>query len=138
MTEAGRLHLYFLSVGGERVAFLYLLAGGDSLYAYQTGFDRAWSKMSVGFVLLGMVIERGIAEGVAVLEFLRGAESYKYDWRVSGTRQLVDVIVPGNSMSARLYDVCRRGKRAATAAVRCVAPHGMRRSIRDGRRLSRR
>lgn len=78
--KCDRLRLYFLRLDGQRIAYLYLFSGGTGIYFYQTGFDHIWSKQSVGFVLLSMVIEKSIADGYKTFEFLRGVERYKYEW----------------------------------------------------------
>ncbi len=124
MLPSGMVRLYFLSVDGKRVAFLYLLAAGGRLFAYQTGFDRDWARLSVGFVLLGMAIESAIEQGLSIFEFLRGNESYKYEWQVSGSRQLADLVVPGASPAARLYDWCRIIRRAPGTVRRRLESQG--------------
>ena len=97
LQKSGRLRLYFLSVDGKRVAYLYLFTGGDAIFYYQTGFDRSWGNQSVGFVLLGMVIESAIESGLKYFEFLRGAEEYKYEWGKVGERYLASVSIFGKS-----------------------------------------
>lgn len=93
LLDCHRLLLYFLRLDGQRIAYLYLFAGVDRIYFYQTGFDRAWSGQSVGFVLLGMVIEKSIKDGYTAFEFLRGNEHYKYEWGDIEKRFLSDVSI---------------------------------------------
>lgn len=129
MLAGGRLRLYFLSFEGERIAFLYLFSGTGRLFFYQTGFDRSWSNQSVGFVLLGMVVERAIAEGETTFEFLRGAERYKYEWNPTGERQLVDMIIPGNTLAAHSLRVRRETVSLLRAWVRRVVPEQFRKRL---------
>ena len=129
MLASGRLRLYFLRFEGERIAFLYLYAGTGRLFFYQTGFDRSWSNQSVGFVLLGMVIERAIAEGETTFEFLRGAERYKYEWNPSGERQLVDMIIPGNTLAAHSLRIRRGTLSLVRGWVRRVVPEQFRKRL---------
>jgi CelD/BcsL family acetyltransferase involved in cellulose biosynthesis len=103
LLECGKLKFYFLRLDGERIAYLYLFSGGSSVYFYQTGFDRTWSSQSVGFVLLGMVLEKTIADGYTVFEFLRGLERYKFEWGVVGEKYLVDLVIPGRTLSVKFW-----------------------------------
>lgn len=98
-----RLQLYFLKIDGQRIAYLYLFSGSDNVYFYQTGFDREWSRHSVGFVLLGMVIEKMIENGFKQFEFLRGDEPYKYGWGTVSQKDLVDVIIPSGTFNSYLW-----------------------------------
>ncbi len=88
-----KLRLYFLRVDNQRVAYMYLFAGGKRIYFYQTGFDRNWSNQSIGFVLLGKVIEKTVNEGFTTFEFLRGDERYKYEWGNVDDRHLCSVTI---------------------------------------------
>lgn len=98
-----RLQLCFLRVDGQRIAYMYLFTGGNGVYFYQTGFDRAWANQSVGFVLLGKVIEQAIADGYENFEFLRGEEKYKYEWGQVSERELIQICISNNGAVARLY-----------------------------------
>ena len=75
--ERGWLRLLVLEADGEPIAaFLGWLIGGRYAF-YQAGFDPAWSKLSVGLILHGRVIERAIGEGASEYNMLLGAEQYK-------------------------------------------------------------
>ena len=50
----------------------------DGYYFYNSAFDADASSASPGAVLLSSLIERQIDRGVAVFDFLKGAETYKY------------------------------------------------------------
>ena len=103
LLECGRFQLYFLRLDGQRIAYLYQFSGGSGAYFYQTGFDRTWGSQSVGFVLLGMVIERSINEGYSTFEFLRGSESYKYEWGNVRVRELMNIVIPNNTIKAYIH-----------------------------------
>lgn len=98
-----RLRLFFLKINGLRVAYLYSFAGADCIYFYQTGFDKLWSRYSVGFVLLGMVLQRSIEDGVRHFEFLRGDERYKYEWGNVYQQHLVDLVVYRPTLASWLW-----------------------------------
>ncbi len=76
----GSLRLAVLRVAGAAVATTYGFVSGGRLYCYLSGFDPAVAKLSPGAVLLGWVIDEAIGEGVEEIDFLRGAEDYKYLW----------------------------------------------------------
>ncbi len=79
MLEAGRLHLSFLSLNGERAAALMAFEYKKELLLYNSGYDtERWAGYSPGWVLLGYVIQHAIARGIEVFDFLQGDEEYKY------------------------------------------------------------
>lgn len=83
--RAGLLRFHALRLEGRIVAVLYALADPPGraqrrLYLYLSGFDPALERLSPGMLLVGRAVEAAIAEGFAVLDFLRGRERYKYFW----------------------------------------------------------
>ena len=56
-------------------------------YLYNSAFDPAHGDASPGVVLVSMLIERAIEEGLAVFDFLKGDEHYKIRLG-AGERQL--------------------------------------------------
>jgi CelD/BcsL family acetyltransferase involved in cellulose biosynthesis len=76
----GCLRLFALRLGGSIIAMLYGMAWRDRLYCYLTGLDPASRYYSPGVALLRAAIEYAIAEGIREVDFLRGAERYKYLW----------------------------------------------------------
>ena len=104
------LRLYFLAVRDTPIATLLALRYGGRIYGLQTGFDPAWSKLSVGHVLLACVLQQAIQEGCGEYDFLRGTETYKYDWRARDKHTLALRIVNGH-IKARVLDALTRVKR---------------------------
>ena len=81
MAEAGYLYIARLDCNGRTVAMVYGYKMGSTLFYYQTGYDAAFANHGVGGVLLGMVMQDAIEVlGITELDFLRGAEPYKYFW----------------------------------------------------------
>lgn len=83
--RAGLLRFHVLRLDGAIVAVLYALADPPGratrrLHLYLSGFDPALERLSPGMLLVGRAIEAAIAEGFAVVDFLRGRERYKYFW----------------------------------------------------------
>ncbi|HEX8949432.1 MAG TPA: GNAT family N-acetyltransferase, partial [Dissulfurispiraceae bacterium] len=120
----GRLQLSFLQVNGGRAAFLNSFKYQNRIYAYHTGFDETWRDYSVGFVLLGHLLEKAVGEGFTHFEFLRGGQRYKYHWAITGERELADVMLSGGSPSGRLYRLKCSALSASKGMLRKVAPAG--------------
>lgn len=76
----GWLRLYVLALDAVPVASLYGLRYGRVFSFYQSGFDPAFAKWSVGLITMGLAIEQAIAEGAEEYDLLHGDESYKYLW----------------------------------------------------------
>jgi CelD/BcsL family acetyltransferase involved in cellulose biosynthesis len=75
--EHGWLRLYVLEVDGAAAAAWYGWHVGDRFSYYQAGFDPAWSRYSVGFLLLAETVREGIVEGAAAYDMLVGDEAFK-------------------------------------------------------------
>ncbi|HEX78321.1 MAG TPA: GNAT family N-acetyltransferase [Dehalococcoidia bacterium] len=75
----GYLRLYFLELGGVRVAASLGFDYNDTLYLYNSGYDPGYSRLSVGLLLKALCIKDCIRAGKRRFDFLRGGEAYKYD-----------------------------------------------------------
>ncbi len=76
----GPLRLAFLSVAGKRIAAgIYIECDAGYLY-YNAGVDPAAHDLSPGVLMIHAMVVRALKAGVRRLDFLRGNESYKYDW----------------------------------------------------------
>jgi serine acetyltransferase/CelD/BcsL family acetyltransferase involved in cellulose biosynthesis len=78
--ERGWLRLFLLRVSGRPVGALYGFRRGPRFYFYQSGFDPAWRKHSVGLVTMGLAIKQALSEGVEEYDLLHGTEAYKFRW----------------------------------------------------------
>ena len=78
LVAAGWTRLWFLESAGTPVAGFLCMEYGGSVGLYNSGFDPAHAKLAPGIVLLGHVIRDAIERRVAVFDFLRGEEPYKY------------------------------------------------------------
>ncbi len=65
---------------GEPIAAYAAFARRGRVLSYLGGFDPRAAKLSPGRLALAALFERSIAEGAHEIDFLRGAEPYKYDW----------------------------------------------------------
>ncbi len=76
----GPLRLTFLSVGGRRIASGIHFQTADGIMYYNAGVDPDARDLSPGVVMVHAYIERALAAGLTRMDFLRGDESYKYEW----------------------------------------------------------
>ena len=75
----GSFKLSMLELDGVRVAACINFDYGDSYLLYNSGYDPAYSQLSVGFVNKAWTIRDAIESGKRTFDFLRGTERYKYD-----------------------------------------------------------
>ena len=99
LAQAGLLRFEELWLEGQCVASIYGLDDGRQFYYYNSGYDLAWKHVSPGMVLLGLSIEAACARGIRLYDFLRGDESYKFDW-ANTTRATVRVTRARRSTAA--------------------------------------
>jgi CelD/BcsL family acetyltransferase involved in cellulose biosynthesis len=76
----GSIHLSFLTVEGRRVAASVHFETADALLYYNAGVDPGAKGLSPGVVMVERLARRAIERGKRRLDFLRGDESYKYEW----------------------------------------------------------
>lgn len=70
--------LCFLEVCGEREATSLSFVTGNVRYLYNSGYNPAQSRLSVGLLNHALAIRSSIEQGHRVFDFMRGNESYKY------------------------------------------------------------
>jgi CelD/BcsL family acetyltransferase involved in cellulose biosynthesis len=76
----GWLRLFVLRLDGKPAAALYGLRYGRVFYFFQSGFDAAYAKESVGLVTMGLAIKSALEEGAEEYDLLHGDEGYKFQW----------------------------------------------------------
>jgi len=82
-----RIRFDMLSVNGRDIAGLVHLRYGPTLSMYLMGVDHSFDKsISIGNILVGLSIEKGIVDGFSRYDFLRGDEDYKFHWSNDGKR----------------------------------------------------
>jgi len=86
--DHGWLDLSFLTVNGEPIAGFYCFEYKQKLYGALSGFDPDYSRYSVGSLLLAKVIEKCIERKTKELDFMKGGESYKFDWTAKYRRNI--------------------------------------------------
>lgn len=94
--EEGWLRLRVLTLNGHPAGAFYGFRYRGKYIFYQSGFDEAFLKQSVGLVTIGLTIKEAIEEGAVEYDFLHGDESYKFLW-ASEVRPLfrIELYPPG-------------------------------------------
>ncbi len=114
--ERGWLRLLVLWLNETPAAALYGLRYGPTFYFYQSGFDPAYSKHSVGVATMGLAIKTAIEEGALEYDFLHGDEEYKFHW-ARQTREIGRLELYPRHARARIYrqaiDLNRTARRMA-------------------------
>ena len=120
----GWLRLYVLRLNGKPAASLYGFLYGRTFYFYQSGFDPAYAKHSVGLVTMGLAIESAISEGAEEYDLLHGNEDYKSHWSCD-SRELVKLRLypPGNL--GWFYRSSAEVERASRTIARRLLPKSM-------------
>lgn len=77
--SVGWLRLYFLEINQEVVASMLGFVYGQRFYLYNSGYNpQVYPEISTGSILTAHTIQAAIGEGLAVYDFLRGDEPYKF------------------------------------------------------------
>ncbi len=113
--EQGWLRLHILEVEGAQVAAMLCWRVGDVYAYYNSGFDPAWSKQSVGTVIMGIALREALHEGAEEFDFLEGGEGYKRKFadeaRPAATFVLTPALRPISLMVAGEARARRLGRR---------------------------
>ncbi len=95
------LRLYFLCVGGRRIAFQYCLEAKNTVYVLKTGYDTDFAPYSPSQLLAWKVLESAYDRGIREYDFLGGTDDWKRVW-TQETRELVWMIVYSKTLRGRL------------------------------------
>jgi CelD/BcsL family acetyltransferase involved in cellulose biosynthesis len=74
------LALCFLSVGDRRIAAGIHFTTPDTVLYYNAGVDPDARELSPGVLMVYAYIAGALTSGIRRMDFLRGDESYKYEW----------------------------------------------------------
>ncbi len=74
------LQLAFLQVGDIKAAGYLNYDFNNQIWVYNSGIDPLFENLSPGWVLLGKIIKWAIDQGRVGLDFMRGDETYKFQF----------------------------------------------------------
>ena len=117
--KRGWLRLIILNLDNIPRAAIYGLRYGRTFSFYQSGFDPAYSKQSVGLVIMGLAIKQAIGEGACEYDLLHGEEEYKFHW-ARDRRDLGRIELYPPHVRGRIYKRAIHFNRAARQMVRRV------------------
>ena len=103
ISRVGLVRFEELWVDGECRCSIYGLDDGNTFYNYNTGYDRDYSHLSVGLILLGLSIKNSIERCNTTYDFLRGDETYKSDW-ANRRSDISTVCLSRNTVPAIAYE----------------------------------
>jgi len=105
----GWLMIGLLKADGKIIACQYAYLYRNKLFHYQSGFDPAWRKYSIGLISNAHMIQESIRRGLTEYDFLRGNEDYKYHW-ASRARACSDIIIASRNVRAKFFMLACRGQ----------------------------
>lgn len=109
--KLGRLRLQWIELNERPVAVQLDLAGGQTVYHYQSGIDPQFPRERPGWMGISAALKSSIQQGFCCYDFLRGDEKYKSHWRAEPV-DTSDVRIAGQSATARLrYELWIRRQR---------------------------
>jgi CelD/BcsL family acetyltransferase involved in cellulose biosynthesis len=115
--DRGWLRLMSIWLKEQPAGALYGLRYGSKFYFYQSGFDAAFSRQSVGLVLMGLSIKEAIQDGAGEYDLLHGCEEYKFHW-ARERRELGRIELFPPFLRGAVYKQCMTANRAARRMVR--------------------
>ncbi len=99
---------------GHLIGALYGFADPATVHYYQSGWDPAFERSSLGSVLIGEAVDLAAERGAARFDFLRGDEAYKLRFG-AGPVEDVSALVPRGTSGHLL---AARDRAAATISAR--------------------
>jgi CelD/BcsL family acetyltransferase involved in cellulose biosynthesis len=95
-----RLRLQWIELDGKPVAVEFDLAGGDTVFYYQSGIEPELLDEKPGWLGTIGALRRAMWEGYRRFDFLRGDEDYKSHWRAE-PYALIEIRIAAPRLSAR-------------------------------------
>ena len=94
----GILRLCFLEINGIPAAAYFCFDDHKTIYIYNSGISNEMQYFSPGWVLLSFLIQWAIENSRAVVDFMRGNESYKYKFGAVDSFVYKAIITKKNSL----------------------------------------
>ncbi len=137
MADTGLLRFDELWIEGECRASVYGFDDGRTFYYYNAGYDPEWAKFSVGLVLIGLSIRNAVERGNRVYDFLRGEETYKFDW-ANQTEELVSATLAQKTLPVTAHVALGRLNTSLLDISRSVLPASVAERLKKWRRQAKR
>jgi len=137
MADTGLLRFDELWVEGECRASVYGFDDGRTFYYYNAGYDPEWAKFSVGLVLIGLSIRNAVERGNRVYDFLRGEETYKFDW-ANQTEELVSATLAQKTLPVTAHLALDRLNESLRNISVSVLPASVAETLKKWRRRAKR
>lgn len=87
-----------LRADGRAIAGCLVFESGGRWLYYKTAFDLGFAQFDPGKVLLMLVLQEAIDDGISEFNLGRGAERYKARW-ATGSRPLVTIYLSGSAVT---------------------------------------
>jgi len=78
--EAGWSNLKILTLEGEPIAYKLNFKYGNKILLYNSSFRSDYSEYHPGYVIMALLIQEGIQEGIREIDYLRGDEHFKFHY----------------------------------------------------------
>ncbi len=122
---------------GECRASVYGLDNGKTFYYYNAGYDLDWANRSVGLVLIGLSVKNAIERGNVLYDFLRGDETYKFDW-ANQKNDLLTVNLSRQTIPAIAYGAINRASRRIRNFSKTALPKDLAEKLKTWKRTRQR
>ena len=96
------LYIGFLELNGKKIACQYGYTYKNIRYSYLRGWDPEFKKYGVANILLMHLIEEAIKNGEQEYDFLRGNESYKFDF-TKDKRDSIKFVISKNPLTLKIF-----------------------------------
>ncbi|MDY0086963.1 MAG: GNAT family N-acetyltransferase [Coriobacteriia bacterium] len=117
----GQLRFSFLTVDGQRIAFIWQARHRDKMIGYKTAYDESWAPHHVGNVMFGYAFENAIDEGCSAFNLGVGVSAYKQRF-TKNIAQMHEVTCYGRSFAGRLASGRDAVRRLLVSRIRRYAP----------------
>jgi GNAT superfamily N-acetyltransferase len=119
------LRLYFLTVGGKRIAVRIALLFQNKLYMLKAGYDPHYALYAPGHVLSMKMLEEAWRFKYDEVDFLGDAERWKLDWATGLHRHSLFFVFPNRPKSRFLYHLKVGLMPRIKATRRAMVRHGV-------------
>lgn len=126
-----RLKFWVLEIDKKIAAALVGFVHNGVLHYFQGGFDPAYTRDSVGTVMLGLCMRSCIdTKDVQEFDFMGGESAYKEHW-TKATREIVELEAFKPGFRSSFYNMVRHLKEVATPTYRELVPPHIRMAVRS-------